>query len=362
MSLSERGQNQGQLWIVDIGSRQILVDGPDDKREQFQTWAPTSDRFAGIYGDGNGLDPNAIRIRDGDTGEVTSTIEFDFEVDHPDWSKDGSRLLMGKVTHHQTSQRPGRVGLGYVEEVSTDVWSDYIELIPPQDGKNFYYPAYSPDGTFFVYNVSTCPGGEIYDWDCDADADPSAKLWAMPNNGGTAVEMQKANGPGLNDDGNTDLTNTFPRWAPVVVPQSEEGSGELVWMTFSSRRNYGLREPVDTNQLLWMVAVDPAKVLAGQDGSYPAFFLPFQDLSTSNHIAQWTEVVVPIDENFGDENDGGSGGGGGSDLDGGSGGGGGNQCLGSSESCNPNDPSAQCCLGLFCVEVGGGGQCLPIDG
>jgi hypothetical protein len=26
----------------------------------------------------------------------------------------------------------------------------------------------------------------------------------------------------------------------------------------------------------------------------PAFRLPFQDINSNNHIAQWTEVVVPI--------------------------------------------------------------------
>jgi hypothetical protein len=41
-----------------------------------------------------------------------------------------------------------------------------------------------------------------------------------------------------------------------------------------------------------MFAVDGAKVLAGQDGSFPAFFLPFQDFATSNHLAQWTERIV----------------------------------------------------------------------
>ena len=39
-----------------------------------------------------------------------------------------------------------------------------------------------------------------------------------------------------------------------------------------------------------MVAVSP-KRLATADGGYPAFWLPFQDLKTGNHIAQWTEKV-----------------------------------------------------------------------
>ena len=44
-----------------------------------------------------------------------------------------------------------------------------------------------------------------------------------------------------------------------------------------------------------MAAVDPDKIAAGQDGCYTAFALPFQDIATSNHIAQWTmKVVGPI--------------------------------------------------------------------
>jgi hypothetical protein len=30
------------------------------------------------------------------------------------------------------------------------------------------------------------------------------------------------------------------------------------------------------------------------DPSYPAFVLPFQDLNSSNHIAQWTEEIVVL--------------------------------------------------------------------
>ena len=48
--------------------------------------------------------------------------------------------------------------------------------------------------------------------------------------------------------------------------------------------------PVGT--LIWMAALDPAKLAQGQDPSSAAFCLPFQDITTSNHIAQWTGVAV----------------------------------------------------------------------
>lgn len=46
--------------------------------------------------------------------------------------------------------------------------------------------------------------------------------------------------------------------------------------------------------LIWMVAIDPARLARGQDPSSPAFCLPFQDITTSNHIAQWTGGFATI--------------------------------------------------------------------
>ena len=66
-----------------------------------------------------------------------------------------------------------------------------------------------------------------------------------------------------------------------------------MWVTFSSNRNYGLRELSATQTLIWMAAIDPD---APGDDSYTAFTLPFQDLTTDNHTAQWAKEAVPIVE------------------------------------------------------------------
>src|SRR5262249_16614847 len=44
-----------------------------------------------------------------------------------------------------------------------------------------------------------------------------------------------------------------------------------------------------TRPQVWMAAIklDSAMVAAGTDPSYPAFWLPFHDLTTNNHLAQW---------------------------------------------------------------------------
>jgi hypothetical protein len=88
-------------------------------------------------------------------------------------------------------------------------------------------------------------------------------------------------------------------------------SGNILWMTMSSTRSYGLRivndaskqncyprdsaigpafsaTPNCTRTQLWMAAVrlDKAGIAAGTDVSCPAFWLPFQDPQTNNHLGQ----------------------------------------------------------------------------
>jgi Tol biopolymer transport system component len=328
MSLSERGQWQGQLALIDIAQRRVLLANDDGVREQFQTWSPDSTRIAGIWGDGDPPDTH-IRIRDGDTGRVLETIDVGIEPTHPDWSRRGDRIAFTAVTHHYTSQRPGRGGLSFVRHDATSGWGRPEVLIPPQDGVNHYYPAYSPDGAFLVFCKSTCNGGGRYGPECDGDADPSATLMTIPADGGPARVLARANGPGVLDAGRRELSNTFPRWAPFVDARRADGSGRLMWMSFSSRRRYGLRAPAGDNQLLWMAAVDPDAVMAGEDGSFAAFALPFQDLATSNHIAQWTTQIVPGDPDPG-PNPG--------------------VCLNLGDPCDPANDT--CCAGASCIENG----------
>lgn len=329
MTLSQNGQNDGRFTVIDVEGRAMLTPIADDRREQFQSWNPDSDRFAAIYGDGNPPDTN-IRIRDGDDGDVVETIALGHEPTHPDWSPRGDRIAYTMVTRHQTSQRPGRGGIAYVEALAGGGWSAPVTLVAPEDGFNRYYPAYAPDAQFLVYCESICASGTIYNGACDGDADPVAKLWAVPADGGAPIRLDSVNGAG-------DLSNTFPKWAPFVDAKRRDGSGRLMWFTFSSRRDYGLRKPSGTNQLLWMAAVDPDEILEGRDGSYVAFALPFQDLATSNHIAQWTTRIVPP------SNDGG--------IDPGTMGDGGT-CKQTGERCEPGRD--ECCSGNVCQQNGPG--------
>jgi len=165
--------------------------------------------------------------------------------------------------------------------------------LPHATGKNRYYPAIAPNGRVLVFNESTCSVGDG-GADCDADTDPTATLYALPFppvTGAAPVALARANAPGVNDGGNTVLTNSYPKWSPFVF-QLDEFHGVL-WATFSSKRRYGLYRDQGT-LYIWMAAVDAEGSVSGGDPSHAAFCLPFQDLGTSNHIAQWTESVPVV--------------------------------------------------------------------
>jgi hypothetical protein len=223
--------------------------------------------------------------------------------------------------------------------------------------ENNYYPSVSPDGQFLVWNRAVASGsGDMQG--LDGFNNPKAQLYAMYlAGGGQPVLMSRANVA-------EGLTNSWPRWSPFV--QVYQGK-PLLWVTFSSTRDYGLRVhnqnvpanengptincyPPDSPEApcpngsnchcdcggcatgtfcasktdgsacavgttggcpdtdpcscqyvpqcnhpqIWMAAVSLSDLeFHSTDPSYPAFWLPFQNINAHNHIAQWTEVVQP---------------------------------------------------------------------
>jgi hypothetical protein len=148
----------------------------------------------------------------------------------------------------------------------------------------------------------------------NAYSDPSATVWAVqPKANATPVLLARANATGVADkltltDGRDPtvvtrissglLMNTFAKAAPF---ETKQNGHKLFWFTSASQRRAGLRlfKPnpsvvgdTPTQLLLWMFALDADQVLAGKDGSFPGFFLPFQDMTTSNHMAAWTQKYV----------------------------------------------------------------------
>jgi hypothetical protein len=246
---------------------------------------------------------------DGTTGMQIDTIDVgatpEQSTSHPDWSADGTRIAFvraGQASEEGVNNQRFYFGsIHMVSDSGGDNFGNDITIVPQATDKNRYYPAFSPDGNLIAYDESTCATAPPTT-SCNADSDPTATLFVVkPEENGTPVALANANAPGKTD-ATTALTNSWPKWAPFEFRRTEaDPASRLVWMTFSSTRNYGLRTPPPgtssesaTGSLIWMVAIDPDKAAMGQDPSVAAFALPFQDVTSSNHIAQWTEEVIEL--------------------------------------------------------------------
>ncbi len=310
MVVEAQGATDGRIAILDVATGKLLAGTtfPAPAKSFFASWNPDASLFVGVNDRSNGNDsgPNPnynLRIISGTTGQIQETIantgDATRSANHPDWSADGQKIAYARV--ERTGQRsvslqwPIHGSINFVTK-SGGTWSGPVEIAPKIPLRNRFFPSIAPDSSFLVYNESICDndpdtGGDI---SCDGDSDPSAKIFAAKlQAGATLIPLTKATAPGKQDGLNTNLHNTFPKFSPFNFQRTKDKTSRVNWITFSSTRKYGLRNPPGSGTLLWMVAIDPAKVDQGIDPSFPPFALPFQALNTSNHIAQWTEKVVP---------------------------------------------------------------------
>lgn len=203
----------------------------------------------------------------------------------PDWSPDGSKMVYSKPA--KSPPCIGFCGATGVNQASLELmtfdgstWKAAGTLVGGSSSSNAYYPSFSPDGAFVVFNRAAEPSKNgSYDA-------PDATLHYVNAVGGGAAPLAKAG---------SNAGDSWPKWTPVA--QAWRGK-KLMWFTFSSRRAYGLKMAAGTRAQIWMAAFDPEAAAAGKDASFTAFWLPFQDEGSANHIAQWVTTVVrkPCDD------------------------------------------------------------------
>lgn len=298
------------VFVKDVKTKNIALNNSNDassngnavdlNRILLASFNPDASQIVTVVPTNSSLSPKLV-FHDGNTGQKSYEINVGFTPSHPDWSPDGKSIAVTRIggTNDRTINFSGG-GIDVLRNAGT--WAAGATLtdekiVPKVSGKNRYNPSFFPDGSILLYSESSCDSGQL----CDAYSDESAKTWAVqPKAGATPILLKNVAKPGVNDGSNTNLMDTFPRATPFVT---DHRGGKLMWFTQSSQRRAGLRKfnpqssvvgDKATQTTLWMFAIDPAKILAG-DGdtsNYTGFFLPFQDLSTSNHMAQWTQKIA----------------------------------------------------------------------
>jgi hypothetical protein len=248
-----------------------------------------------------------LRLLDAADLSVVRDLDVGGLATHPDWSNANNGVALTRVDAQRESILVRRGAIQWLP-FNGNQFGAASTLAPAVRGENRYYPAPTPDGRYVIYNRSVCPGGTepgdafpeaggaFGGHPCDAYDDPTASLWIvdtdLPSHHAVALDAVNARGP---NDTRDALTNSWPKVSPFTTTWLDR---TVYWVTFSSRRNYGLRLVGADRPQLWMVAVavpyTEDRQALREDPSFAPFWLPFQDPMTSNHIAQWTrEVVVP---------------------------------------------------------------------
>jgi len=269
MAITWDGGN-GAANFLDVGSRVFQTEA---NKWNFGTFTPDGNQFLGVEG-------GTLVVRKYVDQSVVSTMPGGGWVTHPDLSPDGTKLVYVRpqVTHVDWSFGSGEI---FIRSYDQGTGSFGPEQMLVADASNNYYPSFSPDGAWVLFNKSADNST------AGAYNNASAELWVIKSDGSApALQLTSANQ-------STGLTDSWGRWAPFA--QTFGAANEpMYWITVSSKRNFGVRLFGAGRPQIWMTPFFGARATAGMDPSSIAFRLPFQNIDSDNHIAQWTTQIVPI--------------------------------------------------------------------
>jgi len=351
--------------LIDVASKQTVLYAPKPNGGGYQAFTPDHSMFIASNGIGK-VDPFSLWDGSLATPLTPATVAVGGRGTQPDYSADGSKVVFvipqgfAFAGNNRVDDTHFFGGSLYTMSANGTTFGTPTPLLA-SGGENNYYPAFSPDGQFVVFNRVPLSGagnactnttGTAGSCPNDSFSNPNARVFMVPAGGGTPIDLANINGTGP-------LENSWPRFAPTV--QHYKGD-TIAWVTFASTRDYGdivrntamvggmpqhlcyppespentsmnknvIEDPICIQPQLWMAAINLSKAGTGSDPSYPAFWLPFQDHKSHNHIAQWVVQLVGPPGDMG-------------------------SCVPDGTTCNTG--GAQCCNGVCCSNNTCG--CIP---
>jgi hypothetical protein len=275
----------------------------------------------GMMGPGGGSPDESFAVwtSDGNTLVVDDPLPSGMQGTQPNLSTDDKTVVFVSPTFGSISSAGDHHFLGgslwkATFDETSGAMSGFSAFLKSTGMESFYYPDQSVDGSWVLFNENNDTSAANNDGDCFYSRQALVKLLHFPpQSGDVPLELTNLNlGSGM--------TNSWPRWSPVVQTYKNH---QILWVTFSSNRDYGLHltntgfdnyyppespsydqpQPASKQGVtfdnyaapqIWMAAViiDANRSLDSMDRSYPAFWLPFQDVTAHNHSAQWVATVV----------------------------------------------------------------------
>jgi len=231
-----------------------------------------------------------------DIGDTDALLPPGKLVTHPEWSPSGKRVALtlyssevgsGSGMRSITDSRPEDGEIVTLElDAATGRATALRHIVVPSggDGLFHFYPSWSPDEHWLVMAAAPI-GTSAYTATTARLRLASADVDNQTCPGATCYELARASQ-------GTAASSTWPKLSPF-----SQANDQLLFVTFSSKIDYGFAlvntGPSGVHRAqLWMAAIDLRSVAPGGDPSLPPFWLPFQDITETNHLPFWTAQVA----------------------------------------------------------------------
>jgi TolB protein len=261
------GYGGEKLRAINVSDRSLLI--PSDAMAMgaeygWGTFNPEATRL--LYAS-KGL----FTLLDADTGDALDPVELpmDARATHPDWAPNGEHVAIAYGTGKMDNKNAEGTSIARMATAADAFEAPEILLQSSGQSDTMVFPSYAPNSAWIAFVRAM---GKSKD-------NVTSTIALLPADGGDPIPLTRMNERVRHEDGVTDVGNSMPTWAPSSKPG-------IFWIAFSSLRAYGDVLEAGRDQL-WAVAIDPEKIGTGEDPSYAAFWLPFQDLAEGNHRAFW---------------------------------------------------------------------------
>ncbi len=223
-----------------------------------------------------------MQLRDSNGGAVLATWDKSAFGNkgafYPEFSPDGASVVVTLASDQifDWSVRDGAIAVLSFDTATNTLGTPNV--IVPAGPDNNFYPTWSPDGAYVAF-AAVPKDGSAASYD-----QANARLRLVAKGGGTVYDLTRATQ-------SLGATSTMPKFAPFV-----QDDGNVMFLTFNSKMDYGAtlknesRTQDQRTPQLWMAALDLRNLAS--DPSWAPIWLPFQDVTQTNHLGYWTEQLT----------------------------------------------------------------------